>query len=351
LLSLDMVVAPGLRTPQQSMVSDEAAAEPGVADGAGSPPPSIVTLTMNPAIDVTTNAARVVPDIKLRCESPSYEAGGGGINVARAIRRLGGDALALFPAGGPAGALLGQLLTGEDVRYRCLPVIGWTRQNVNVTEAATGRQFRFVMPGPVLAQREWHALLDVLDAFERPPRFLVASGSLPPGVPADFYARLARMARQRGFALVLDASGDPLRQAVAEGVYLLKPSLHEFEELTGSHGCEESRLVELGRRLVDDGRCEVLVLSLGERGVLWMSATEHGRLVPPAVSVKSSVGAGDSMVAGIVWSLTGGHTLADAVRFGVAAGAASVMNSGTELCRAGDVERLYTQVAALPSSR
>jgi 6-phosphofructokinase 2 len=331
------------------MIPHESAADAPARDGV--PPPGIVTLTMNPAIDVTTSVARVVPDIKLRCEAPGYEAGGGGVNVARAIRRLGGDVLALFPAGGPAGALLGRLLGGEGVRYRCLPITGWTRQNVNVGEPSTGRQFRFVMPGPCLAEPEWHPVLDALEALEPPPRFLVASGSLPPGVPTDFYARLARSCRRRGIALVVDAAGEPLRQALAEGVYLLKPSLHEFEELMGEHDCEEPRLEELGRGLIDKGRCDVLVLSLGARGVLWMSMTEGGRLIPPAVPVKSSVGAGDSVVAGIVWSLVSGRLLADAVRFGVAAGAASVMNPGTELCRAADVERLYTEVVAAPRRR
>lgn len=312
---------------------------------------AIVTLTMNPAIDVTTSVAQVSPDVKLRCEAPRYEPGGGGVNVARAVHRLGGDALALFPAGGPGGALLCRLLAEENVRHRSITISGWTRQNVNVTEEATGRQFRFVMPGPRLYDAEWRPVLDELAAIEPPPRFLVASGSLPPGVPDDFYARLARISRRRGVAFALDVSGEALRQAVAEGVYLLKPSLREFEELTGAPGCSESRLEELGRRLVHSRACEVLVLSLGAGGVLWMSANDGGRLMAPAVPVKSSVGAGDSMVAGIVWSLASGRSLADAVRFGVAAGAASVMNPGTELCRREDVERLYTEVAAAPSRR
>jgi 6-phosphofructokinase 2 len=161
---------------------------------------------------------------------------------------------------------------------------------------------------------------------------------------------MARMVAGRDIKLVLDASGEPLRRAIAEGVSVLKPSLREFEELTGEEGCEESRLPILARRLIDEGRCEVLILSLGARGVFWMSASERGRLAAPAVPVRSSVGAGDSMVAGVVLSLTRGRALADAVRFGVAAGAASVMNPGTELCRAEDVERLYGEVAVVPGS-
>ena len=310
------------------------------------PAPAIVTLTMNPAIDVSTSVDYVIPDEKLRCGAPTYEAGGGGINVARATRRLGGDALALFPAGGPAGLLLGSLLAAEGVPHRAIPIAAWTRENLNATETVTNRQFRFLMPGPVLAEGEWQAMLAALAALEPCPRFLVVSGSLPPGAPVDFYARVAEGARRSGMKMVLDASGEPLRRAVRAGVYMLKPSLHEFEELTGERGADESRLPLLGRRLVEDKCCEVLVLSLGARGVLWMSQTERGRLGTPAVPVKSSVGAGDSMVAGIVLALSRGQALRDAVAFGVAAGAASVMNPGTELCHPDDVRRLYTEITA-----
>jgi 6-phosphofructokinase 2 len=313
--------------------------------------PSIVTLTLNPAIDVSTVVEYVVPDDKLRGGAPTYEAGGGGINVARAIRKLGGEALGLFPAGGPAGALLATLLDAEGVAYRSWPIAGWTRENLNVTERVTGRQFRFVMPGPTLLEREWQVILDDVDALAPATRFVVASGSLPAGVPADFYARLAQRLRARGVPLVLDASGEPLRRALGAGVYLLKPSLREFEELAGEGGCEESRLPVLGGRLLAQGGCQILVLSLGARGVFWMSATERGRLAAPAVPVRSSVGAGDSMVAGIVLSLVRDRPLAEAVTYGVAAGAASVMNPGTELCRAADVERLYREMLGAPSSR
>ena len=306
----------------------------------------IVTLTMNPAIDVSTSVDYVVPDEKLRCGPPTYEAGGGGINVARAIRKLGGDALALFPAGGPAGHLLASLLAAEGVPHRAMPVAAWTRENLNATETVTRRQFRFLMPGPVLGESEWRAMLAMLEALRPSPRFLVVSGSLPPGVPADFYARVAETSRRAGIDMVLDTSGEPLRRAVEAGVYLLKPSLHEFEELTGERGADESRLPLLARRLIDGKHCRVLVLSLGPRGVLWMSESERGRLAAPAVPVKSSVGAGDSMVAGIVLALSRGRAMREAAVFGVAAGAASVMNPGTGLCDREDVARLYTEIAA-----
>lgn len=309
---------------------------------------SIVTLTMNPAVDESTSVPYVLPDRKLRCQAPTYEPGGGGINVARAIRKLGGDALACFPEAGPAGELLKRLLDAEGVRYTPMHVTGWTRENINVLEEVSGRQFRFCMPGAALGDHEWPIFLDWVRQLRPSPDFLVASGSLPPGAPVDFYARLAAAGRQMGSRVVLDTSGAPLASAVEEGVYLLKPSLHEFQALVGEHDGDESHLASLAAMAVKRGWCEIIVLSLGAGGALWVTASERERLASPAVRVKSSVGAGDSMVGGIVLSLAQGRALGEAVRFGVAAGAAAVMNPGTELCRREDVQRLYPQVMTSP---
>lgn len=309
---------------------------------------TITTLTANPAIDGSTSVPYVLPDRKLRCRPPRHEPGGGGINVARAVKRLGGDAQAWFPVGGPGGELLRRLLDAEDVRQMAVPVAGWTRENLNVFEEVSGRQFRFCMPGPSLREDEWQALLTGLERLDPPPDFLVASGSLPPGVPSDFYARLAVGAREKGSRVVLDTSGEALAPAVEQGVYLLKASLREFQTLMGERNVDEASLIRAAGVAIERGWCEVLVLSLGAGGALWRTASDGERLAAPTVRVRSSVGAGDSMVAGIVVSLAQGHPLRDAVRFGVAAGAATVMNPGTELCHREDVERLYRQVTTAP---
>jgi 6-phosphofructokinase 2 len=306
---------------------------------------AILTLTMNPALDVSSGVPYVLPDQKLRCEPPRYEPGGGGINVARAVRRLGGDPLAWFPVGGPAGTLLQRLLEDEGVRQAAVPTREWTRENLNVSERTSGRQFRFCMPGPTLDETEWRVFLDGRGGLDAAPGFLVASGSLPPGVPVDFYARLAARARELGSRLVLDTSGEPLARAVTEGVYLLKPSLREFRALTGTTAEDEKALIQLAVAAVTERRwCEVLVLSLGPAGALWVSADGGARLAAPSVPVQSTVGAGDSLVAAIVHALACGRPLGDAVRAGVAAGAAAVLNPGTELCHRDDVERLESQV-------
>lgn len=313
-------------------------------DGIEGPP--IVTLTVNPAVDESTVVEEVVPDRKLRCADLRREPGGGGVNVARSVHRLGGDGLAVFTCGGPAGKLLEELLEREGVRQHPVAIRGWTRQNFNVTERSTGRQFRFVHPGPRLARTEWHSCLDALRDFHPAPAYVVASGSLPPGVPTDFYARAARVAKELGARFVLDASGEPLRLAAHEGVFLLKPSLREFAELTGETSADEKTLGARGRALVRQGACQVLVLSLGSGGALWASEKGSGRLAAPAVTVRSTVGAGDALVAGIVLSLTRGLALPEAVRYGVSAAAACVMNPGTQLCLREDAERLYAQLPA-----
>ena len=215
--------------------------------------PPIVTLTVNPCIDESTVVDQVVADRKLRCGPPRYEPGGGGINVARAVRRLGGDALAIYPAGGPAGDLLASLLEREGVAHRPLPIAGWTRENLNVLEESTGRQFRFVLPGPQLARGEWEKLLEEVEGLRPFPSFVVASGSLPPAVPTDFFARVARLTRERGGRFVLDTSGEAARVALEEGVYLVKPSLREFQHLTGLSDAEESHLVTESKRLDREG--------------------------------------------------------------------------------------------------
>ena len=313
------------------------------------PDRGVVTVTMNPAIDASTVVPHVVSERKLRCARPHYEAGGGGINVARAMRRLGGEALAFFPSGGPGGQLLERLLREEGVPHLAFPIADWTRENLNVFESESRRQFRFVLPGPFLTEHEWTQCLACLEGLLPFPAYLVASGSLPPGVPEDFYARLARLARRRGARFVLDASGPSLARALAEGVYLWKPSLREFQDWTGEGGQDESAWRRRAQRIVADGACEALVLSLGAGGALWVARDEHERLAAPAVACLSTVGAGDSMVAGIVLQLALGRPLAEAVRFGVAAAAAATMNPGTQLCRREDAERLAASVAPVPA--
>ena len=305
---------------------------------------TIITLTMNPAIDKSANVAQVIVERKLYCHSPRFEPGGGGVNVSRAIRKLGGESTALFPCGGPTGTHLLELLQHEGLVCRPIPVDGWTRESLVVLEESSGLQFRFGMPGSPLSESEWRNCLDALVDANRNPKYIVASGSLPTGVPEDFYAQVARIGKGLGARVIVDTSGIPLRLALQEGVYLIKPNIRELGELVGKELVDESSQREIAMEMVRSGQCAVVALSLGAGGVLLASADGCLRMQTPLVPIKSKVGAGDSMVAGIVLSLARGNEVQDAVRFGVAAGAAAVMTPGSELCRREDAERLYDQM-------
>ncbi len=211
-------------------------------------------------------------------------------------------------------------------------------------EEATTLQYRFNLPGPTLQEGEWRRCLDTIAALDPQPDYLVASGSLPPGVPSDFYAQLARMGQQLGARVIVDTSQQALREAVRAGVFLIKPNLRELSQLAQRELGDEADQEAVAEEIVRSGGCDAMVVSLGAAGVLLV--TQHGatRVRAPTVPIRSKVGAGDSMVAGIVLSLARGLPLPDAVRFGVAAGAAAVMTPGSELCRRDDAERLYARL-------
>jgi 6-phosphofructokinase 2 len=305
----------------------------------------IVTLTINPTIDVSTSVDRVSPTRKLRCTEARRDPGGGGINVARVIKRLGGSVSAVYPAGGDTGLLLRHLLDAEGIESLPIAIAEETRIAFTVAEDATHKQYRFVLPGPAIEEKAWRAALDVLGAIKPVPRFIVASGSLPPGVPHDFYATAARIAKQRGARFVLDTSGPALDAALKEGVYLVKPNLRELRELVGASPADDAALVAACRNLVRDRRAEVVALSLGQRGALLVTPSETLRGEAPRVEVVSAVGAGDSFLGAMVWRLAAGGRVEEAFRYGVAAGSAAVLRPGTDLCQPADVKRFFPQVA------
>ena len=305
----------------------------------------IVTLTMNPAVDVSTSAERVVSEHKLRCSRPQRDPGGGGINVARVATRLGADVKALYPSGGETGALLRRLVDAEGIASLAVHVAGETREDTTVYEEESGEQFRFVFPGPELTEHEWRECLAAISSLKGSPAWFVASGSLPPGVPDDFYARATNAAKACGARVMVDTSGPALGAALAEGVFLVKPNLRELRQMAGETLDDQGSWIAAARRLVDAGRAEIVALSLGHDGALFVTADAAWRA--PALDVKlvSAVGAGDSFLGGLTWSLASGHDLEEAFRYAVAAGSAALLTPGTELSHAEDIHRLHPEVA------
>ena len=309
--------------------------------------PPVVTMTVNPSVDKSVSVDQVVPERKLRCDRPVLEPGGGGINVARVLRELGVAASAHWTRGGPTGARLETLLDEVGVEHHPLAIEDETRENLIVIERATGQQFRFGTPGPVLTARELHALEARVASLDPATPFLVLSGSLPEGVPDDTYARLTRAAPP-GCRVVLDTSGAALQRGLDAPVFLVKPNIRELGQLAGRPIEDDDQVRDVAHRLIRTGSVAVVVTSLGAGGAMATTADEHWYVRAPTVKIRSAVGAGDSTVGGIVAALAGGRPLQEAIRYGVAAGAAAVKTDGTQLCRRADVERLDALMAGEP---
>jgi 6-phosphofructokinase 2 len=305
--------------------------------------PAIITVTFSPCIDKSTSVPALVPEKKLKCSEPKLEPGGGGINVARAIRKLGGQATAIYPAGGYTGKFFTQLMREEDIPSIVIETEKETRENIIVLEESGNRQYRFGMPGTALKETEWQQILHIVEEAEA-PEFIVASGSLPPGVPADIFARIAMIAKRKNARMVADTSGEALKYAAGEGVYLLKPNLGELGFLAGREYLEPKDIIQAARQIIEKQHCEVIVVSRGADGATLVTKDLVKHITPPAVKQKSTVGAGDSMVAGIVLSLSNRKSLEMAVQYGVACGTAATLNPGTELCRPEDAEALFRRM-------
>jgi 6-phosphofructokinase 2 len=306
--------------------------------------PRFVTFTPNPALDVSTSVDKLVDAHKLRCDAPQVHPGGGGINVARVLHRLGAQVQAIYPAGGATGERLHGLLNAEGVPDQRWTIAGETRESWNVHERESGREFRFLLPGPTLSGAEWADGLACLRRLSSGAAWVVASGSLPLGVPADGHAQIARVAKDLGARMVVDSSGAALAAALAQGVWLVKPSWRELSELSHEDLTTPHQQRQAARRIIENGQAQIVALSLGREGAMLVTADQGLHAAALSVAQISSVGAGDSFLAALVWALDQHDDLRQALATATAAAAATVMSCGTALCQPQDVTRLRQQV-------
>ncbi|ELQ6021898.1 6-phosphofructokinase II [Cronobacter turicensis] len=301
----------------------------------------IYTLTLAPSLDSATMTPQIYPEGKLRCSSPVFEPGGGGINVARAIVHLGGTATALFPAGGATGEHLVSLLNDEHVAVETVSAHDWTRQNLHVHVESSGEQYRFVMPGATINDDEFRQLEEKVLAIES-GAILVISGSLPPGVSIEKLQQLIKAARQQGIRLIVDSSGDALAAALEIGdIELVKPNQKELAALVKRDLTAPDDVRQAAQELVRSGKARRVVVSLGPQGALGVDGKDCVQVVPPPMKSQSTVGAGDSMVGAMTLRLAQDAPLLDMVRYGVAAGSAATINQGTRLCSLENTDRIY----------
>lgn len=303
---------------------------------------TVLTVTLNPALDIWAEADGFRPGVKIRCHGPRYEPGGGGVNVARVIRELGGRVSAFVVTGGPTGRWIAEMLADVGIEVFAQELEGNTRPSLHIMESSSQQLYRFVLPGMEFSEAGMTTVETALFSLieEERPAYLVVSGSQPPGTSSRFLPRVADKCREMGVRMVADTSGQALVSLVGAGAYLVKPDEEELMELTSALGWRHESVEESARALVDFRMAEVVVVTLGEQGGLLVSRDEEIRL--PALPVKkvSVVGAGDSFVAGLVLALARNKPLESAFRHGMAAGAAAVATPGSGLVLKSDFERL-----------
>ena len=310
---------------------------------------NVLTVTLNPTLDVATSVDRLIDHEKLRCAPEQEQIGGGGINVAQLLHAFGADVQALLTTGGYRGQEIERHLIGDGLHFLSVAITEESRQCFTVYERTTDREFRFILPGPTLSELDAEQILSQIEQ-NIPQQWLVLSGSLAPGLPDDFYAQIIDRARLKypQIKILVDAASVPLKKALSQGVDIIKPSLGEFEALKGSPFSDLVECVSFARELIQKEQVKIVALTLGAQGALMIDATTALKVDALAVTVTSTVGAGDSFVGGLLWSLANGGSLQQAAAIGTAASAAGLQTQGKLGFDAATILAASTQVLVTP---
>jgi len=299
----------------------------------------ILTVTLNPCIDKSSKVETLKPESKMRCIEIVHEPGGGGINISKALKKLDTASVALFPAGGHNGDMLCSLLKQEGILFHAVDTKTETRENWVVLETSSNNQYRFTFPGREVSEETIKTLIDQIRSFT--PEYVIASGSLPQGLPAYFYGLIVKNAAAVGAKCIVDTSGPALQALKGKHAYLIKPNIGELCKMLNIEWLDKKEVPDAAQQAIRDGFAEIIVVSMGAAGA-WLINNEKKYFVgAPAIEKRSTVGAGDSMVAGIAAMLLKQKTLKEALAFGVACGSAATMNEGTRLFNRSDAEQLY----------
>jgi 1-phosphofructokinase family hexose kinase len=303
----------------------------------------IYTLTLNPAVDRELTVPAMEFDSVLRATSARVDFGGKGFNVSRLLTGLGAASTAVGFLGGRAGELLQDGLQSLGIGTDFVWVPDETRTNVSIVTEAHDHYIKVNEKGPLITEAKQKELLDKIDALAKPGDWWVLAGSLPPGVPDDFYARIVNLLNKHEASAILDTSGESLRLGCAEKPYLLKPNSEEAQALTGLPMDTPAEIAAAATKICELGAQNV-VISMGKAGALLHTAAGTWLTHSPKIKEKNPIGAGDSMVGGLVWALTQGIALKEALGWGVASGAATASLSGTEVGSRTLIEELFSQV-------
>ncbi len=303
----------------------------------------IITLTFSPCIDKSVSVASLLSEKKMKCFHQEINPGGGGINVARVIARLGGETCAIFPSGKISSLYFKEALKKEKVKIKMIKTKNNTRENIEVFDEDSKKQYRFGMPSNGLLKQEWLECLETLKLFKEVD-YIVVSGSLPEPFPTTIFYEIAAIAQNKKAKLVVDTSGKALKSVSKEIIYLLKVNLEEFAFLLGLKKIEITEVEKASKEFIGKNKCEVLVVSFGSEGAMLVTSGETHFIKPPTVEVKNTTGAGDSMLAGVLYSLSQGNNFKKSLQYGVACGTATTLNYGTDLCTKNDAMKLLKEI-------
>ncbi len=303
----------------------------------------IITITLSPCIDKSTIVERFVPEKKLKCSYPVLEAGGGGINVSRVLKNFKTNSECIYISGGYTGKILDNLVFHEGLNAKTISSEQYTRENFIVFEKHTHLQFRFGMPINKVVEKEWRAVLNQIKKSKK-SSFLVLSGSVSENISPVFFKEIELFVKKTNCKFIVDTAGSALKKIITAGAFLIKPNLNEFSGLYGTKTLNYKELVKKAKQMVAKAKVENVLVSIGKDGAILVNKTGGYHLIPPKVKVKSTVGAGDSMVAGIIYNLNKGIEILDAVKLGVAAGSATTANSGMQLCSLTEAKKLLPKV-------
>ncbi len=303
---------------------------------------TIITLTINPSLDKSTHFTGLVPEQKIRCEKPQYDAGGGGVNVSKAISELGGSSICIFTSGGSSGEMLSELIQKKGIESTAIKTENWTRENFIAFDNENKAQYRFGFPGSELSEDEQEDVLEKIKKIKSD--YLVISGSLNEGLPSDFYQKITEIAKSKEVKVIVDTSGEALQKVLETGVYLAKPNIGELAKLLGKKRLDLNEAEKAAKKLIEKRNAEIIIVSMGIQGAILVTKDVTEFVAAPKVEKKSTVGAGDSMVGGMVWALSQNKTMKEVLQIGVCCGTAATMNEGTQLFKKKDVLRLLKEL-------
>lgn len=303
----------------------------------------IATVTLNPSLDEHISVNGLVVEEANRWSKLRRYAGGKGIDVSRAIHEMGNRTIAYGFTGGPQGRAVEILLDEEGVPFSFTPIEQETRTNFIITDTKTAQQTIINAPGPHISKKELERFSNKMKKIHPRPDLLVISGSLPRGVPDNIYYDIVFEAKGCGLRTILDSAGKWLVEGIKAKPYLIKPNVHEAEELLKTELHTEEAIIKAVLDLVETG-IEVAVISRGRDGIIAATKKNIVKAVPPPVKVRSAVGAGDCTIAGLALKLAENEPLIEACRLAVAMGTAAALTPGTELCHRADVENLLPQI-------